>query len=200
MATNSSKSNLIEFDLKMPGGIHKVFWVKEQLGIHPGLRRGFYGDSQGLHTTFYEKGGMHHEVGGVVLPNSEAASPAFADINEAYQIGYSAMPIESLIATGNKMISRVVEVPHDSPDRIMTLDLGDYTTSLDTSIHLVRVASLKSFLSAMINSENSFMFGDNLSRLISLEIVKLECFTDFKLVIFLLSGLDDSSLPSTNLV
>lgn len=198
MTVHSSPSNLIEFDLKMQGGIHKVFWVKEQLGTHPGLRRGFYGDSQGLHTTFYERGGMHHEIKGVILPHSEVPSPAFADITEAYQIGYSAMPTEGL--TNNKMISRVKDVPHDSPERIITLDLGDYTSSLDTSIHLVRITSLKSFLSMMINSEDDFMFGNNLSRLVSLEVIKLECFIDFKLVIFLLSGTNNGSLPSENLL
>lgn len=187
MPSNHQISNLIEFNLKTPKGIYKIFWVKEQLGTNPGIRRGFYGDAQGVHTTFYEKGGMHHEIGGVVLPHSEVATPAFADISEAYQIGYSGMPTGSLISS-NKLISRVETVPHDSPNRIITLDLGDYVASLDTSIHLVRVMSMHSFLSTMIDAKNSILFGDNLSRLISIEVVKLECFIDFKLIIFLLSG------------
>jgi len=187
MTTNQPESNLIEFNLKTLGGIYKIFWIKEQLGTHPGIRRGFYGDSRGMHTTFYQKGGMHHEIGGVVLPHSEAESPAFIKIQEAWQIGYSAMTIDSLLAN-NKLVSRVKNVPHESPNRIITLDQGDYITSLDTSIHLVRINSLHSFVKTLLDDQNDTMFGKNLSRLIGIEIVRLKYFDDFKLVIILLSG------------
>ncbi|MEI9913940.1 MAG: hypothetical protein WDN66_02970 [Candidatus Saccharibacteria bacterium] len=169
----------------MSDGIYKVFWVKEQLGRHPGIRRGFFGESMGMHTTFYEAGGMHHEIGGVVLPHYEASTPAFKDIAEAWQIGYSAMPV-AVIPANN--ISTRVEAIGYNPNRIITLDLEDYSTSLDTSIHLVRKTSLHSFITNTIATKDNVIFGDDLNRLVGMDIVSLECFSDFKLVIFLISG------------
>jgi hypothetical protein len=185
MPSKSTKTNLIEFNLKMSDGIYKVFWIKEQLGRHPGIRRGFFGESMGMHTTFYEAGGMHHEIGGLVLPHSEASTPAFKDITEAWQIGYSAMPVAGILA---KNISTRVDIVGYNPNRIITLDLGDYSTSLDTSIHLVRKASLHSFITNIMAMKGNVIFGDDLNRLVGMDIVNLECFSEFKLVIFLISG------------
>jgi hypothetical protein len=184
-SSKSDKTSFIEFNLKMSNGTYKVFWLKEQLGRHPGIRRGFFGESMGMHTTFYEAGGMHHEVGGVVLPHSEASTPAFKDIDEAWQIGYSAMPVKGIPA---KNLSTKVEVVSDTPNRIITLDLGDYSTSLDMSVHLVRKTSQHSFINNIMANKKNVIFGDNLSGLVGMNMVNLECFPEFKLIIFLISG------------
>lgn len=124
------------------------------------------------------------------MPYSEVATPAFKDIDEAYQIGYSAMPVENI--TLDKMATKIERLQSESPNRIITLDLGDYHLSFDTSIYLVRKNSLHSFLQHMLKEKKNIMFGNNLKRLVSIDIVGLECFTDFTLVIFLISGEDSS--------
>lgn len=186
-----AKSNLIEFNLKMPDGMYKVFWLKEQLGTHPGIRRGFYGKSMGMHTTFYATGGMHHEISGIVLPHSKQSTPAFNEIEEAYQIGYSAMSVEGI--SQSRMTTKAGALQDNISNRIITLDLGDYAASLDTSIHLVRKSSLYSFLRSITASRNNIMLGDNLERLVGMNIVKLECFSEFCLVIFLIAGIGANS-------
>lgn len=162
--------------------LNRLIWYKEQKGERAqtaGIRTGYFGRAlQGLHTTYYEHGLMHHEVRGNILQSINGLG--FEDINSSSQLSFQAMPLHetSIRLNGSTGVGSVI------PNKTITLSLGDYTRTLAIDLHLVREGSEGEFLnqvSAMYCGKSSH------HSLIGLEFIKLNLFQGLKLAVISLS-------------